>query len=159
MQRFPILPNRYPALFPRIVEGLLLEIYTNEVTTVYHALLASCWTVCDSMLNLEASFGKAIDQLNSETIATLHSIAIEGYKDSMIAALPAMLTAGQWEDVSRMFRLLSRVSLQKSMEGITQQHIKDVGANMVEAFENPHSVATSARGMAMVARRAIYNNR
>lgn len=86
---------------------------SREQKSVYHALLASCWTVCESMTNLESSFENALQTLNTSVLEVLYTVMISNYEETLISALPQLLVEGQWEDISRMYRLQAMVNIYK----------------------------------------------
>lgn len=103
---------------------------------VYHALLHSCWSVCESMNNLEKSFLNALDFLLEKLRDILNEVLIASNQEILISSCPAMFTNGQWEDLSRMWRLLSRIDHTSLLEDRLLKHILDVGLSFVEKFES-----------------------
>jgi hypothetical protein len=61
------------------------------------------------MINLEKSFEDALQKLLSSLLETLHVTMISNYEETLIAALSQLLIDGQWEDISRMYRLQALV--------------------------------------------------
>lgn len=52
------------------------------LTDVYHTLLHSCWTVCDSMLHLDNSITQANTELAEQLRQSLQATLISDYADS-----------------------------------------------------------------------------
>ena len=71
--------------------------------------MASCWTVCETMIHLEKFFLEAVQLLTSQLLSTLENVIIDNFKDNLCSLLSFLLSQGHWDDISRMYRLLCKV--------------------------------------------------
>eukprot|EP01119_Soliformovum_irregulare_P018143 TRINITY_DN549_c5_g1_i2.p1 TRINITY_DN549_c5_g1~~TRINITY_DN549_c5_g1_i2.p1 ORF type:complete len:983 (-),score=310.97 TRINITY_DN549_c5_g1_i2:26-2974(-) len=102
---------------------------------VYHALLKSCWSVCESMIAMDERFQVEMDRMIEDLNFQLEFNLIHEYLEQMESALPNFLDHREWENVARLLRLFSRVGKRDLLENAFERHLRKFGTSMLQNLE------------------------
>eukprot|EP00026_Physarum_polycephalum_P001886 Phypoly_transcript_01889.p1 GENE.Phypoly_transcript_01889~~Phypoly_transcript_01889.p1 ORF type:complete len:957 (+),score=170.97 Phypoly_transcript_01889:154-3024(+) len=102
---------------------------------LYHALLHSCWYVCESMNTVEQSFTTALESLTDLVRSTLHEVLVVANCNAMISSCSSFFNEGKWEDLNRMLRLLTLTNSSLLLEQKMKDHVAEVGFTIVDKFD------------------------